>query len=225
MEKIYEVKNRVKNLVEERGFSYNYLSLKFGKNPTYLQKFVKEKSPKRLDEEFRKKLAVELGVDEQELTDLPLVKNVAYIHKIGFVQAGVFTENNQLPQSEWEQVFYAVPETLQGKKVFALGVKGNSMNKIFLPENTTLICLSIEDYIKLEPNGVRNGDFIVAERQTPDGLYETTVKRYNKLLDGTIVLESMSTDLKYTNIIIGQDNADYKIIAIVVDYQIKLKDL
>ena len=48
MEKIYEVKNRVKNLVEERGFSYNYLSLKFGKNPTYLQKFVEEKSPSRI---------------------------------------------------------------------------------------------------------------------------------------------------------------------------------
>lgn len=225
MDKIYEVKQRVKKLIDERGFSYNNLSLKFGKNSTYLHKFVKEQSPKRLDEEFRKKLAVELCVDEQELTDLPLVKNVAYIYKIGEVQAGVFTENNQLPQSEWEQVYYAVPDILKNKKVFALGVKGNSMNKIFLPEKTTLICLNIEDFYNLEPTGIKNGDFVIAQRKTVDGLYESTVKRYNKLLDGTIILEAMSTDLKYNNIVIGQDDAEYKIIAIVVDYQIKIKDL
>lgn len=69
MSKIDEVKQRVGELVAERGLSYNSISIKLGKNPSYLQKFVKEKSPKRLDEGFRHKLAILLNVDEQELTD------------------------------------------------------------------------------------------------------------------------------------------------------------
>lgn len=225
MDKTDEIKQRVKALIEEKNLSYNYLSLKLGKNPTYLQQFITRKSPKRLDEAFRKKLAAELNVDEQELTDLPLQKGIATINKIGYVQAGIFTESVELPQSEWEQVYYTTPEVLQNKRVFALGVKGNSMNKIFLPEKTTLICLNLEDFYSLEPTGIKNGDFVIAQRKTVDGLYESTVKRYNKLSDGTVILEAMSTDLKYNNIVIGQDDAEYKIIAIVVDYQIKIKVL
>lgn len=145
------------------------------------------------------------------------------IYKIGYVQAGEFSENEQLPRSEWKRVQYVVPEELQDKKVFALGVKGDSMNKIFPPNKTKLICLSIEDYLKEKPAGIKNGDFVIAQRQTLDGLYETTVKRYNKLEDGTIILEAMSTDLQYNNIIVGQDDAEYRIIAVVIDYKVKLK--
>lgn len=72
MDKIQEIKEKVGRLVAERGLSFNSISLKLGKNQTYLQKFVKEKSPKRLDEAFRKDLAKILEVDEQELTDIPL---------------------------------------------------------------------------------------------------------------------------------------------------------
>lgn len=70
---IEDIKEKVGKLVAEKGLSYNYVSLKLGKNPSYLQKFVKEKSPKRLDEKFRKDLAILLEVDEQELTDIPLL--------------------------------------------------------------------------------------------------------------------------------------------------------
>ncbi len=72
MDTIENVKKRVGQLVAERNLSFNSLSLQLGKNSSYLQKFVKEKSPKRLDEQFRKGLAILLNVDEQELTDLPL---------------------------------------------------------------------------------------------------------------------------------------------------------
>lgn len=72
MSSIEEVKKRVGELVYERGLSFNNIALRLGKNPSYLQKFVKEKSPKRLDETFRRGLAQILGVDEQELTDLPI---------------------------------------------------------------------------------------------------------------------------------------------------------
>lgn len=72
MNKIKEIKEHVGSLIKERGLSYNALSLKYGKSGTYLHKFVTAKSPQRLDETFRKNLAEELNVPEQELTDIDL---------------------------------------------------------------------------------------------------------------------------------------------------------
>lgn len=72
MSSIDEIKEKVGRLIAEKGLTLNSVSLKLGKNQTYLQKFVKQKSPKRLEEDFRRKLALLLEVPEQELTDLPL---------------------------------------------------------------------------------------------------------------------------------------------------------
>lgn len=146
------------------------------------------------------------------------------IYRVGFVEAGVWTEAAELPRNEWLTVNYVMPESLKKRNVFALGVRGNSMNKIFPPEKTTLICLGIEDYYDLYPNGVQTGDYVIAQRISPDGRYEATVKRYNKLDDGTIILEAMSTDPRYSNIIVGTESCEYKIIAVVIDYQTKLKN-
>ena len=73
MEKIKQVKTRVGELIKERGLSLNSLSLQFGKSGTYLHKFINFDSPKRLDEDVRKKLALILDVAEQELTDRPIL--------------------------------------------------------------------------------------------------------------------------------------------------------
>lgn len=144
------------------------------------------------------------------------------IHKIGFVQAGYWQEALQLPENEWEEVCYPMNDNLKDKHIFALGVRGESMNKIFPPQKTTLICCCIEDY----PFEIENGDFVIAQRLSPDGKYEATVKRFQKIDDGTIILEAMSTDPRYTNIICSsQDNCEYQIIAVVIDYQMKLKKL
>ena len=71
MKTIEEVKEYVGKLVAEKGLSYNSISIRLGRNPSYLQKFVKEKYPKRLDEVFRRELALILDVPEEELTDRP----------------------------------------------------------------------------------------------------------------------------------------------------------
>lgn len=71
MATIQDVKNKVGQLIEEKGLSYNNIALTLGKNPSYLQKFVTKASPKRLPEDFRRGLAMILNVDEQELTYYP----------------------------------------------------------------------------------------------------------------------------------------------------------
>ena len=72
MATIEDIKRKVGALIVEKGLSLNSLSLSLGKNSSYLQKFVKEKSPRRLDEQVRKGLAQILGIPEQELTDIAL---------------------------------------------------------------------------------------------------------------------------------------------------------
>lgn len=72
MENIEEVRKKIGRLIVEKGFNYAQVSLAIGKNIAYIQQFIKNGSPRRLGEVERHKLAQLLGVDEQELTDIPL---------------------------------------------------------------------------------------------------------------------------------------------------------
>lgn len=72
MDRQQQVRDFLENTVKEKGLSLNALSLKLGKNSTYLFHFIKRHSPKRLDETTRRNLAQMLGVDEQKLCDFPL---------------------------------------------------------------------------------------------------------------------------------------------------------
>ncbi|HEX7874121.1 MAG TPA: S24 family peptidase [Sphingobium sp.] len=54
-------------LIRERGTSYGALSGLLGRNPAYIQQYVKRGTPRKLDEEDRRKIARFLGVDEQLL--------------------------------------------------------------------------------------------------------------------------------------------------------------
>ncbi len=76
MDKLQQVRDLLEKKVKEKGFSLNALSLQLGKNSTYLFHFVKRNSPKRLDENTRRKLARILDVNEQDLCDFPLPNNL-----------------------------------------------------------------------------------------------------------------------------------------------------
>ncbi|MBE6454706.1 MAG: S24 family peptidase [Alphaproteobacteria bacterium] len=76
MDKQQQIRDFLENKIKEKGMSLNSLSLKLGKNSTYLFHFIKRKSPKRLDETARRKLALILEVSEQELCDFPLPSSI-----------------------------------------------------------------------------------------------------------------------------------------------------
>jgi hypothetical protein len=54
-------------LIRERGDNYGAVSKLIGRNPAYIQQFVKRGSPRKLDEADRKLLARYFGVDERLL--------------------------------------------------------------------------------------------------------------------------------------------------------------
>lgn len=57
----------LERLIRERGENYGALSRLLGRNPAYIQQYVKRGSPRKLDEEDRRTLARYFGVDERML--------------------------------------------------------------------------------------------------------------------------------------------------------------
>ena len=60
-------RERLSQLAGERGSSLAALSRMLGRNGTYLQQFITKGSPRKLEEEDRRKLAQFFGVSEVEL--------------------------------------------------------------------------------------------------------------------------------------------------------------
>ena len=57
----------LQRLIEERGEDYSALSRLLGRNPAYVQQFIKRGSPRRLAERDRRILARYFGIDEAQL--------------------------------------------------------------------------------------------------------------------------------------------------------------
>lgn len=61
------IRAKVERLARDRGFDLSTLSRLIGRNPAYMQQFVRRGSPRRLPEEERLRLAMALDIDEREL--------------------------------------------------------------------------------------------------------------------------------------------------------------
>lgn len=61
-------RRRLLDLADSKGFSLASLSELIGRNPSYLQQFIRKGSPRKLDEDDRRTLARFLGVAEAELS-------------------------------------------------------------------------------------------------------------------------------------------------------------
>lgn len=141
---------------------------------------------------------------------------VKTIYKVGYVQAGKFNEACQLPENEWETIPYPINDNYKKANIFALGVKGDSMNLVFPPERTTLICCPLEDWLEANQNTEIEGKYIIAYRRTPDGLCEATVKKYTKIDDSTVILVAESTNPEIKPIVLHPDSNEYEIAAVVI---------
>lgn len=69
---------RLLELAQNSGVSLSSLSEMLGRNPSYLQQFIRKGSPRKLEEEDRANLAQYFGVDEAELIDSGAAKEKSY---------------------------------------------------------------------------------------------------------------------------------------------------
>lgn len=64
---VTDPRERLQRLTQDRGVSLSQLSALIGRNSSYLQQFVRKGSPRKLEENDRRRLARFFGVDEAEL--------------------------------------------------------------------------------------------------------------------------------------------------------------
>lgn len=79
------IRQRLDALIAERGEDYASLSRLIGRNPTYVQQFVKRGVPRRLSEDDRRKLAAHFGIAERLLGGPPERAGHAVMARAGII--------------------------------------------------------------------------------------------------------------------------------------------
>lgn len=178
MNKQQQVRDYLESTIKEKGLSLNSLSLKLGKNSTYLFHFIKRHSPKRLDETTRRKLAAILNVPEQELCDFPLPSNIIQdklstittlfnfnrSKNVDIIAIDVIDIDNA-PKGRFDQILQnTIGQHLMGKNILNLYTSS-------APENIKIIKISGE---AMSPT-INHGDIIWLDIShsvpSTDGLY------------------------------------------------------
>lgn len=132
MEK-YDPRAALERLIADRRDDYAGLSKMLGRNPAYVQQFIKRGSPKRLPERERSLLARYFGVDERVLGAPPAAQGRASMRKVPKLDiaasagGGAFANGEQLAgrvdfNEDWLRKMGADPAY-----VSLIRVKGDSM--------------------------------------------------------------------------------------------------
>lgn len=143
---------------------------------------------------------------EQETDTIPV---------IGYVQAGLWQEARQWEVSDFKPIYMPTDERFKGKRVYALEIRGNSMNLLY-PAGSCVVCVSAEDYADVVGE-IESGKKVVVERKNPmDMTIEATVKEFVKNEYGTFLMPH-STDPSFTPIRTDDGSAgEVKITGVVI---------
>lgn len=130
-----EIRKLLSDKIREKGFAMRKLSIDIGKHGTYLFKFITLGTPRALDEFARKKLAYILDIDEQDLSETPLMyvckKDTISIDMLDATACcgnGIETLSESvvgrwlMPLNEFKSITLSAPENVK-----LLPVKGDSM--------------------------------------------------------------------------------------------------
>lgn len=183
------VRTLILQKIKEMNLSLAGVSRKLGKNTAYLQQYIKRRSPERLGELERKRLALILGVNESDLgapediiplrqsgdTLTVLPGQYRPLPVIGRVAAGMWLEIDG--NDEFGEPLFEIPiprdPRYPAEAVYGLLVEGTSLNKTARP-GEVLVCLDILA-LGIDP---ADGDLVVVERiKNQGGLREVTAKR------------------------------------------------
>jgi hypothetical protein len=91
-----EIRAKIAKLIEEKNLSLAKVSTQIGKNVAYLHQYINKGSPLRLPEEQRRRLSAILGVEEQELTDLPIPAHMTGVSMVADKIASMFTKIDEV---------------------------------------------------------------------------------------------------------------------------------
>jgi phage repressor protein C with HTH and peptisase S24 domain len=189
-------RSRLLALATEQGVSLAALSAMIGRNSTYLQQFVRKGSPRKLEEQDRRRLAEFLGVEESDL-GAPEYNSSAPVNPLAGKRSG---------KDGWLDIPRLAVEASAGPGAFAGGDEAVGALRFsatwlrqqgFEPGQLSAILVAGDS---MEPL-LRDGDEILVDR-TPrplrDGVHVVRVgdalmvKRVQTGVPGRIVLESQN---------------------------------
>ncbi len=158
---------RLLELSQQRGVSLASLSDLLGRNPSYLQQFIRKGSPRRLEEHDRATLARFFGVAEDELRDTQeksYVISPALAHNGDWVEVprldlGASAGPGAIPENEaaFDTLRFSrrwlVEQGLDGAQLSAITVRGDSMEPLLNDGDEILVDRS--------PRPFRDGVYVV----------------------------------------------------------------
>ena len=214
MDKLQEVRVFLENAIKEKGFSLNALSLQLGKNSTYLFHFIKRNSPKRLDENTRRKLSKILNVEEQSLCDFPLPNTLVQDKLSSLTSLFNFSKQDDLKMISIDVVdmggankgkFEQIKKNIIGKEILSQDLLGHYCSAN--PKNL-MIFKVVGD--AMSPT-INSGDFVWVDLSysipSSDGIYmistnsDTIIRRIQlNPFDNSADISSDNTSYKPINI-------------------------
>lgn len=206
-----EIGLKIRRALEKNNLSQPQLAEKMGRSAALVNMWISGK--RDMSTQDIQKLCQICGIspnylmyDEQDTQTIPV---------IGYVQAGLWQEARQWEVSDFKPIYMPTDERFWGRRIYALQVRGNSMNKLY-PEGSCVICVSAEDYTNIVGE-IESGKKVVVQRKNPmDGTIEATVKEYVKNEFGTFLMPH-STDPSFTPIRTDDGSAgETKITAVVI---------
>ena len=110
----------LEKLIRENGHDFSAISKMLGKNPAYIQQYIRRGSPKKLDEDDRRRLAEFYGVEER-LLGAPVVsgdagprrKNFDGLLRIRRLQVGASAGPGSLADDEYAEAMGFAPKWLR----------------------------------------------------------------------------------------------------------------
>ncbi|MED4916760.1 XRE family transcriptional regulator [Geobacillus thermodenitrificans] len=216
---------RLKNIIEEKGYSVMSLSRESGVPYTTIRSMI-ERNLTNASIDNVIKICRVLGIDVESLIDqrngVVAEKKTSYITKptislplYGDIAAGALSTVEPVTKDNVEYI--TLPKNMLGKyanrrDLFALKVNGESMNKI-IPNGSYVVCKPIE----IEE--LKEDDIVIFSHDS-----EYSMKRFRRDEENQLLIFSPeSTDRKYHDIVIPYDTMnDLKIYAKVIWYAITL---
>lgn len=216
---------RLKNIIEEKGYSVMSLSRESGVPYTTIRSMI-ERNLTNASIDNVIKICRVLGIDVESLIDqrngVVAEKKTSYITKptislplYGDIAAGALS--NVEPVTKDNVEFITLPKNMLGKyanrkDLFVLKVNGESMNKV-IPNGSYVVCKPIE----IEE--LKEDDIVIFSHDN-----EYSMKRFRR--DGEnhlLIFSPESTDRRYHDIVIPYDTMnDLKIYAKVIWYAVTL---
>jgi transcriptional regulator with XRE-family HTH domain len=161
------MRNRIKQLREERGLTQEAVASQLGLHLTNYNKLENGKT--ELTTTRLEKLASIFGVEP--LTILSAETPVRVVHVQGAVKAGAWAESWELPEEDQYDVPIPDDRTFAGMLLFGAEARGPSMDKVY-PDGSVII---FTDQVQRGEEPIIGKRYVV-ERERSDGLREHTVK-------------------------------------------------